>query len=154
MITEAQLAANRANAQKSTGPKTEERKANSSRNSFKHGLYRRYEASLLESGEILIPHLTAIQRIMSSAERGFHKALTALRRLQKGRRFVPQKQESGFVPTSPPVPEPRPGVPERARFSAQGSGATGFVPPPCAETGNELRNKQESPSSNRIVAHA
>ena len=154
MMTQAKLDANRANAQKSTGPKSEEGKIRSSRNSFKHGLYskqlvvgaeeaaeldtlkaklraehqpineteeilvnelaeqfwrlrraRTYEASLLDSGEIVIPHLTAIQRMMSSAERGFHKALNALRQLQKDRGFVPQKQQSGFVP-QPAEPHP------------------------------------------------
>jgi hypothetical protein len=140
-ISEAKLAANRPNSQKSTGPKTTEGKANSSRNSFKHGLYskqlvtsaeeaaaldalkadlraehqpvneteeilvnelaeqfwrlrraRAMETSLFDSDEVLLPHLTAVQRMMSSAERGFHKALTALRQLQKERGFVPQKQ--------------------------------------------------------------
>jgi hypothetical protein len=38
MSTEAQVAANRANAEQSTGPKTEEGKAASSRNHFSHGL--------------------------------------------------------------------------------------------------------------------
>ena len=37
-VSEAQLNANRANAQHSTGAKTEEGKANSSRNNFRHGL--------------------------------------------------------------------------------------------------------------------
>jgi len=37
-ISEKKLAANRANAQRSTGPKTTAGKANSSRNSYKHGL--------------------------------------------------------------------------------------------------------------------
>lgn len=38
MSTQSQIAANQANAQHSTGPKTEEGKANSSRNNFRHGL--------------------------------------------------------------------------------------------------------------------
>src|SRR5581483_7473820 len=38
-ISEAKLVANRANAEKSTGPKSEEGKTRSSRNAFKHGLY-------------------------------------------------------------------------------------------------------------------
>jgi hypothetical protein len=164
MITQAKLAANRANAQKSTGPKTIEGKANSSRNAFKHGLYskrlvidgedaaaldalkadlraehqpanqteeilvnelaeqywrlrraRRLEAESLCAEQVVLTHLAAIQRMMSSAERGFHKALTALRQLQKARGFVPQEQLSGsrsesasalgFVPQSDQNPE-------------------------------------------------
>src|SRR5579884_1245491 len=38
-ISEAKLAANRTNAEKSTGPTSPEGKARASRNSFKHGLY-------------------------------------------------------------------------------------------------------------------
>ena len=44
----------------------------------------------LERGLRLLP---VIQRTMASAERGFHKALAALRQLQKQRGFVPQTQE-------------------------------------------------------------
>ena len=40
-ISDAQMAANRANAQKSTGPRTEEGKAISSQNALKHGVYSR-----------------------------------------------------------------------------------------------------------------
>jgi hypothetical protein len=38
MATEKQIAANKRNAQKSTGPTTEVGRANSSRNALKHGL--------------------------------------------------------------------------------------------------------------------
>jgi hypothetical protein len=38
MATEKQIAANRANAQKSTGPKTAAGRLKSSRNAFRHGL--------------------------------------------------------------------------------------------------------------------
>src|SRR5579885_870897 len=181
MITEAKLAANRANAQKSTGPATPQGKTRSSRNSFKHGLYskqlvvgaeeaaaldelksnlraehqpvnetegilvnelaeqfwrlrraRAYEARLLDSSEVLIPHLNLVQRMMSSAERGFHKALTALRRLQKDRGFVPQEQNRDC--------EGAAGLTADGCSLSTGSGsrsesasALGFVPPPCPE---------------------
>ena len=98
------------------------------------------ETSLLDSDQVLIPHLAAIQRMMSSAERGFHKALNVLRQLQKERGFVAQKEQSGSRSESasalglvPQTAEPRPGVPEHVRFSAQRSGVTGFVPPSCPQ---------------------
>jgi hypothetical protein len=39
MSTQAQIKANRQNAQKSTGPKTDEGKAAASQNAVKHGLF-------------------------------------------------------------------------------------------------------------------
>ena len=83
--------------------------------------------------------LAVVQRTMGSAERGFHKTLAALRRLQKDRGFVPQpseaaEQEIGFVPkeSNEPTHEigsvpqnsqpraPRIGsVPSLAEFAAQ-----------------------------------
>jgi hypothetical protein len=143
VTTSTRAETNRANAQYSTGPKTFEGKANSSRNSFKHGLYskqlvtgseeaadldalkadlraqhqpandteeilvnemaeqfwrirraRRLEASLFDDGNVNLTHLAAVQRMMTSAERGFHKALSALRQVQKDRGFVPQFQQN------------------------------------------------------------
>jgi len=44
MSTMAQIAANRANAQLSTGPRTEEGKAASSRNAYRHGLFAAIDA--------------------------------------------------------------------------------------------------------------
>jgi hypothetical protein len=120
---------------------------------------RAMEASLLDSDKVLIPHLAAIQRMMSSAERGFHKALRALRQLQKDRGFVPQKEQSGFVPqsdrnsdcqgavkltaegcelTAPsgfvPQSDRNPDWQGGGKLTAEGcelTAASGFVPPPC-----------------------
>ena len=150
---------NRANAQRSTGPTSEQGKARSSQNSFKHGLYskkvviqgedaaeldrlreelrtehqpanetesilvneiaeqfwrlrrmREFEARAFSpenlDGWIESGILPIILRNMASAERGFHKALASLRRLQQDRGFVPSKcagetgdpqESSGFV---------------------------------------------------------
>jgi hypothetical protein len=41
----------------------------------------------------ILKFLPIIQRFMTAAERGFHKALTTLRQLQKDRGFVPQSLE-------------------------------------------------------------
>jgi hypothetical protein len=154
-ISEAKLAANRTNAEKSTGPKSEEGKARSSRNSFKHGLYskqlvlpgedpaaldalkadlraehqpaneteeilvnelaeqywrlrraRRLEAELLSSDDIVLSRLAAVQRMMSSAERGFHKALSTLRQLQKDRGFVAANSAQSTEPLERAEPQP------------------------------------------------
>ncbi len=150
---------NRENAQKSTGPKTEEGKAKSSQNRFKHGVYSKQvvapgedpaeldelRAKLRDehqpantTEEILVdelaqhywrmrrircqevgpwrkgfegppdyPKIEFFARALASAERSFHKTLTALLKLQKDRGFVPQKT----VPAQPaatvaaPAPE-------------------------------------------------
>ena len=169
--SEAKLAANRANAQKSSGPKSDEGKARSSRNSFKHGLYskqlvlpgenpaeldrlkadlfaehqptntteellvnelaeqywrirrfRLFEAKAWENPdpEQSLKLLSQIQRLMSAAERGFHKALNGLRQLQKQR---------GFVPTIPQHTEPQPSR------DCQGAALVGFVPPTSPAVG-------------------
>ncbi|HEX3683334.1 MAG TPA: hypothetical protein VHU83_12430 [Bryobacteraceae bacterium] len=144
MATPAQVAANQANSQKSTGPASPEGKARSSRNSFKHGLYskdlvlpnedpaeldrlraslraehqpvnttedmlvndlaenfwrlrrmREFETRAMLPENIMNWHqtglLAVVQRTLASAERGFHKTLAALRRLQQDRGFVPQE---------------------------------------------------------------
>jgi hypothetical protein len=100
------------------------------------------ETSLLDSDKVMIPHLAAIQRMMSSAERGFHKALRALRQLQKDRGFVPQKEQSGslsesasalgFVSQSDRNPDCQGGVKLTADRCAL-TAPSGFVPPPCPE---------------------
>jgi hypothetical protein len=46
MATDAQVAANRANAKRSTGPKSETGKANSSKNALKHGGYTKHHVIL------------------------------------------------------------------------------------------------------------
>ena len=61
--------------------------------------------------------LAIVQRTMGSAERGFHKSLTALRRLQKDRGFVPQQS------TAPEIAGHQPAPP-----STPNTEAIGFVP--------------------------
>ncbi|HZQ56102.1 MAG TPA: hypothetical protein VFB14_28175 [Bryobacteraceae bacterium] len=56
---------------------------------------RRIEAALVNSGEFNMAHLNAVHRLITGADRAFHRALNALRRMQKDRGFVPQKQQSG-----------------------------------------------------------
>ncbi len=92
---------------------------------------RAMEASLLDSDKVLIPHLAAIQRMMSSAERGFHKALAVLRQLQKdrGSRSEPASAR-GFVPANS-ISEPRPGVRSAPASAPKEAVGGGFVPPPC-----------------------
>jgi hypothetical protein len=146
-------AVNRANAQYSTGPKTDEGKQRSSQNSFKHGVYsrslilptenpqefkelrealfaehnpatatenvlvdelvhnawrirryRRLEISALDAPHCEGGHnfklMAVVERALASSERGFHRALTALHKLQKERGFVPQNQTAVHDDTS------------------------------------------------------
>ncbi len=178
MATPAQILANQANSQRSTGPTSPAGKTRSSRNAFKHGLYskqlvlpnedpaeldqlraslrtehqplntteemlvndlaenfwrlrrmREFETRAMQPENIIDWHqsglLALLERTMASAERGFHKSLTALRRLQKDRGFVPQTSpapadEIGFVPQESAEPANTPGPStELSAFAAQ-----------------------------------
>ena len=193
---------NRANAQKSTGPKTPEGKARSSANSFKHGLYardvimqgedpgrlenlradlRREHQPVNTTEEILVDELAQhywrlcrlrrfevqawtmhesekekglfhldiqrlqqfmncgmleqFQRMLTSAERSFHKALATLRQLQRDRGFVPSKQaepaEPAVIPAeaaADPEPAPLESTP-KLEIERDNLPALGFVPP-------------------------
>ena len=165
MATDRQIAANRANALKSTGPRTPEGKAASSANALKSGIYARdtvvagedparlealrdslYETHRPEHADerILVDsiisnawslerlrkcqtqlwdrmmrtgeqnydpahnlsnafprnedHFIKLQRLINAADRGFHRALTGLLRLQKERRPLPNVESK---PASP-----------------------------------------------------
>lgn len=87
---------------------------------------RAFEANLLDGDGFIIPHVDAVQRIAASAERGFHKALRALRQLQKDRGFVPQKERSGSVPQSDQNAECKRGV-KRTAERSELTATSGFV---------------------------
>ncbi len=83
---------------------------------------RKYEARAMvadnfETGYAILP---IIQRTMASAERGFHKALTTLRQLQKDRGFISQKAEMPVQSVSQNAAE----APETSPLAAS---QTGFV---------------------------
>lgn len=61
MATEKQIAANRRNAQRSTGPRTPEGKARSSRNALKHGILSRELTQEGESAEELVDLIEALR---------------------------------------------------------------------------------------------
>jgi hypothetical protein len=75
--------------------------------------------------------LAVVQRTMAAAERGFHKTLTALRRAQKDRGFVPLTSDDsgepiGFVPQEPTPETQQIGfVPQEPEPETQ---QIGFVP--------------------------
>jgi hypothetical protein len=182
-VSDAKLAANRANAQHSTGPLTAAGKAASSQNNFKHGLYskqvvvqgedpaeldalkadlraehqpantteellvnemaeqywrlqraRRIEAHLFADGAPIITQMNAVTRLMSSAERGFYKALKTLRELQKpaAKRCV---AGNGMEVATPPR-SALPAVPEKQRgFVLQKQEIAVTAPPPVSSKG-------------------
>ncbi|MBV9084875.1 MAG: hypothetical protein JOZ62_19525 [Acidobacteriaceae bacterium] len=70
--------------------------------------------------------LPLILRLMTSAERGFHKSLTELRRLQKARGFVPQNASTHAAASEPSAPLP-------SRESQRADIDPGFVSHPQTE---------------------
>ena len=79
---------------------------------------RKFEARIMGTGTLEelergLRLLPIIQRTMASAERGFHKALAALRQLQKQRGFVPQTQE---IPTQSVSQKPLDAAPPEENY--------------------------------------
>jgi hypothetical protein len=82
---------------------------------------RKFEARIMGTGTVEelergLALLPIVQRTMASAERGFHKALTALRQLQKERashqaseRHAPEHEPTGFVPQTATTHNHQPG---------------------------------------------
>ena len=159
MPTKAQIAANRANAQRSTGPRTDDGKARARQNALRHGLcsgiptmshetreeiqtllntLREEHEPVGATEEILVykmaehfffgkrascmlteqldwadqgsgngPRISLLLRYHTTADRGYHKAFSELRKLQNERRL----QEIGFLSQNPEgVPQPAPEV--------------------------------------------
>src|SRR5579864_4782431 len=175
MSTKAQIAANRANAQRSTGPRTDDGKAEIRQNALRHGLcagipkmtdetdeeidtllatLREEHQPVGASEEILVykmaehfffgkrasylltqqfdladrgsdntPKISLLLRYHTTADRGYHKAFSELRKMQNERRL----QEIGFVsqepeatPDAPPSIPPDPGpAPTKPAETAQ-----------------------------------
>jgi len=90
-ISERKLAANRANAQLSTGPRTPEGKARSSRNALKHGLL---------SSQILLEHESAEE--LEALREGLYEELQPIGALEetlveKDRRLRVAAEESAHA---------------------------------------------------------
>jgi hypothetical protein len=77
MATERQIAANRANAKKSTGPKTAVGKRRSSRNAFRHGL-----SGPLPEDSVTLAAIDAIADAVSNGADGEGQQTTAFARSQ------------------------------------------------------------------------
>jgi len=95
------------------------------------------EVTVLET-EGRLSQLAAVHRMMSSAERGFHKALTALRQLQKDRGAENAAPEhTGFVSQNTVAestePEPIGFVSQNAPAEPVEPEPVGFVPPDCPD---------------------
>jgi hypothetical protein len=76
MATERQIAANRANAKRSTGPKSQMGRLKSSRNALRHGLSRSHEPTDLPSVETIVQ---ALGQTASNHEAGRELAQAKIR---------------------------------------------------------------------------
>jgi hypothetical protein len=84
--------------------------------------FRHAEASLMNAETLVMSQIEAVQRFMNTAERGFHKALKALRELQKARGFVPAKSlDMAAEPKTDHGPQ------------TTNHGYAGFVPSKCVQ---------------------
>lgn len=89
MATDKQIAANRRNAQKSTGPKTLNGRATSSRNAFRHGLTRPLteDPTILTEAYLLAATIAVDEPGLQSNDAALEIALThlAIRRVRAAR---------------------------------------------------------------------
>jgi hypothetical protein len=90
LASEKQIAANRRNATKSTGPRTPDGKARSRMNSFRHGL----------SGPVVYDGTLAGEAVKGSDDEADHQiaAHSFLHRIQRERVKILSKQQGGLAP--------------------------------------------------------
>jgi hypothetical protein len=95
VATEKQIAANRANAKRSTGPKTAAGKRRSSRNAFRHGLSRPLPDDVLTAAAIDATVSTLIDGSDKQEAGTFARAQLELRRIRAVRYSLLVALESG-----------------------------------------------------------
>jgi hypothetical protein len=87
MATERQIAANQANAKRSTGPKTALVKKRSSRNAFRHGLSGPlpHDALTMAATDAIVNMLSGDLNVQEACTRAFARAQLELRRIWRVR---------------------------------------------------------------------
>jgi hypothetical protein len=126
MATERQIAANRRNAQKSTGPNTPQGKAASRFNATRHGFAGEHFALAAEDKQEFDDvrgrdlkfgaFLSNVSRYEFRLERSFYRALNQLKALQSARAQEPEElasfgqtaDQTTEPATNPPQPDPAP----------------------------------------------
>ncbi len=116
MATEAQIRANRSNAQKSTGPRTPEGKAKSARNATKHGLTAQHIVLSTEDQEVYDAHREQMlaERIISLSWR-----LDRAVRIQTQRRNAGTREQHA-LPNPQNKPNRHPSTSTRVSSRASG----------------------------------
>ena len=99
MATEKQIAANRANAKRSTGPKTVAGKQRSSRNAYRHGLSRPSLEDVLTMAAkaAIVSALSGSSNEQETNATAFARALLDLRRIRQVRETMFDAVMSGSV---------------------------------------------------------
>jgi hypothetical protein len=170
IVSEQKLAANRRNAQRSTGPKTTAGRAASKMNALKHGLIQEQQA---HQDADLLPDQAVLDKILryeTKLERQMYHAMNQLERLQRQRQGTANSSDLS-TPTPPPlvtIPndqgepdkaflpnEPKPASPTATRTLTAASREPNPPPdPPSLTVGAQLRAPSQQSRDRQGAADA